>query len=165
MGSFSSNNLSFGFLSSESAKIYDEVRLCWVKATPEEQVRQLWLKWMIHELHYPKELLAVEKELKELPHLFGRAVPERRIDILCYGKGIHLSYPLYPLVVIECKRGPLTDKALDQVIGYNHHAMAHFVAVVNRQEARLGFFNARRKEYQFYPVLPSFKELIQWVKP
>jgi hypothetical protein len=145
--------------------VFDEVRLCWVKATPEEQVRQRWLKWMIHGLQYPKELLVVEKELKELPHLFGRNVPERRLDILCYGKGIHPSFPLYPLVTIECKDERLTDEAIDQVIGYNHYVKAYFVAVVNFDEVRLGFFNKNEKEYQFYSVLPSFKELAQWVKP
>lgn len=150
---------------SSRSLIFDEVRRCWVKATPEEQVRQYWLKWMIHELHYPKELLAVEKELKELPHLYGRSVPERRLDILCYGKGIHPSFPLYPLVMIECKSGRFTDDALDQVIGYNHDVKACFIAVVNLEEVKFGFFNSDEKEYQFYSVLPSFKELMQWVKP
>lgn len=146
--------------------IFDEVRLCWVKATPEEQVRQHWLRWMIHNLQYPKELLAVEKELKGLPHLYGRNVPDRRLDILCYGKGIHHSFPLYPLVMIEVKKdGRLTDEDVDQVIGYNHYVKAYFIAVVNFEEARFGFFNTNEKEYQFYSVLPSFKELMQWVKP
>src|SRR5580700_5948398 len=97
-------------------KVYDEVRLSWVRATPEEQVRQLWLRRMIYELQYPKELLTVEKELKELPHLFGQKVPKRKIDLLCYGKEIHPSYPLYPLVMIECKEGRLGPKAIDQAI-------------------------------------------------
>jgi hypothetical protein len=144
--------------------LFDEVRLCWVKATPEEQIRQCWLKWMIHGLQYPKELLVVEKELKELPHLYGRKVPERRLDILCYGKGIHPCFPLYPLVMIECKDERLTDEAVDQVIGYNHYVKAYFIAVVNFDETRLGFFNTNEKEYQFYSVFPSFKELMQWVK-
>jgi hypothetical protein len=154
MGSFSPNR----------SLVYDEVRLCWVKATPEEQVRQQWLKWMIHKLQYPKELLVVEKELKELPHLFGTTVPERRIDLLCYGKGIHPSYPLYPLLMVECKDKRLTHKAVSQAIGYNHHVKACFVAVVNLKEVRLAVFNANEKEYQFFPVLPSFKELMQWVQ-
>jgi len=145
--------------------VYDKVRLCWVKATPEEQVRQQWLNWMVDGLQYPKELLVVEKELKALPHLFGKDVPERRIDILCYGKAIHPSHPLYPLVMIECKDESLTHQAIDQVIGYNHHVKAYFVAVVNFEEVRFGFFDTNRKEYQFYSVLPSFKELIQWVRP
>jgi hypothetical protein len=140
--------------------IYDEVRRRYVSATPEERVRQRWLQWMIHELHYPKELLTVEKKLKELPHLFGKAVPQRRVDILCYGKGIHPCHLLYPMLMIECKDGELTDAAIDQVIGYNHHVGAYFVAVANLEEVRV--LNVQGKHY---PVLPSFMELMKWVKP
>jgi hypothetical protein len=152
MGSSSSNRL----------QLYDEVRGRWVKATPEEQVRQRWLKWMIGKLEYPKELLAVEKELKELPHLFGVDLPERRIDILCYGKGSHL---LYPLLMIECKEGKLTEEAINQAIGYNHHVKACFIAIVNLEETRFGLWVPAKKNYEFYPILPSYKELMKWVRP
>jgi hypothetical protein len=142
-------------------RVYDEVRRLWVRATPEEQVRQLWLKRMIHHLEYPRELLIVEKEIKELPHLFGKRVPDRRIDIVCYGK----AEVIFPLIMIECKARRLTDKAIDQVIGYNHHVNAVVIGVVNLEEVRLGFFDASRKKYEFYSVFPSFKELMQWAKP
>jgi hypothetical protein len=128
--------------------VYDEVRKLWVKASPEEIVRQQWLKAMINSLGYPRELLVVEKELKELPHLLGAAVPDRRVDILCYGKGIQ------PLLLIECKAGALTDEALDQVVGYNHYVKADFAAIVNGREARI----TNRTTF------PSYMELMQWVK-
>lgn len=145
--------------------VFDEVRQSWVKATPEEQVRQRWLKVMVHQLQYPKELLVVEKEIKELPHLSTIDVPDRRVDILCYGKGIHSSWPLYPLLLIECKAEGLTEDAVDQVIGYNHHIKAYFCAAAGPDEVRLGYFDIARKNYVFYSVLPPFKELMQWVKP
>ena len=144
--------------------IYDEVRLCWVRATSEEQVRQQWLKRMIGQLGYPKELLVVEKELKELPHLFGKTVPHRRVDILCYGKDIHPNHSLYPLIMIECKRGRLTNAAMDQALGYNHHVKAHLIAVVNLEEVRWGYYNTEGKRYPCCSMLPSFKELMQWVR-
>jgi hypothetical protein len=142
-------------------RVYDEVRRLWVSATPEELVRQHWLQRMIHHLHYPKELLVVEKEIKELPHLFGRSVPDRRIDIVCYGK----ADTLYPLMMIECKASRLTSKAIDQVIGYNHHVNAVVIGVVTLEQVQLGFFDASRKKYEFYSVFPSFKELIEWGRP
>src|SRR5690242_14822270 len=92
-----------------SKQHFDEVRRAWVAATPEEGVRQRVLKKMIHALGFPKELIAVEKELKELPHLAGRSVPERRIDVLCYGKEIHPEHSLYPLLLIECKREAIDE--------------------------------------------------------
>jgi hypothetical protein len=153
-----------GSSSPNKSLVYDQVRLSWVRATPEELVRQHWLNWMIHRLQYPKELLVVEKEIKELPHLSAISVPDRRVDILCYGKGIHPSHSLFPLVMIECKDGRLTDAAFDQVIGYNHFVGARFVAVVNLDEVRLGFYDAIKKKYEFNSVLPSFQELMQWVR-
>ena len=154
-----------GSSSPNRSQVFDEVRQKWVAATPEEQVRQHWLRWMVQRLHYPKELLAVEKEIKELPHLQGKSVPDRRVDILCYGKDVHPEHLLYPLLMIECKEGPLSDKALDQVIGYNHHVGALSIAVVNLRETRFGFFDEKNKRYVFHSFLPEYTELKKWARP
>lgn len=153
-----------GSSSPNRQSVFDEVRKTWVKATPEELVRQRWLKGMTEQLHYPKELLVVEKDLKDLPHLQGVKVPDRRVDILCYGKGIHPAFPLYPLLLIECKEERLTQEAIDQVIGYNHYVKACFFAVVGLNEVQLGYFDQKKKNHAFCGYLPSFKELIQWIK-
>ena len=139
--------------------IFDEIRKSWVKATPEEQVRQQWIQRMVHLLGYPKELLVVEKGIGELPHLAATQVPNRRLDILCYGK----VGSLFPLLLIECKDLPLSEGALNQVIGYNHFVKAPFVATVNLREVQLGIFDEAKNQYQFCPFLPSYKELMQWV--
>jgi hypothetical protein len=141
--------------SSSRSKVYDEVRRCFVRATPEEIVRQRWLKAMIDQLEYPRELLVVEKMLQELPHLRGTEVPERRVDILCYGKA---GDGLFPLLLIECKDEALTEKAINQVLGYNYHVKARFAGVVSRDEVRLG------NKDVIYSHLPSFKELMQWAQ-
>lgn len=107
------------------SQVFDEIRSCWVAATPEEVIRQLWLRKMVLELGFPKELIAVEKELKSFPHLLQVSVPDRRIDIVCYGK------TLEPLLLIECKAVALSPKALDQAMGYNDYVKAPYVAVAN----------------------------------
>jgi hypothetical protein len=116
--------------------IYDEIRKKWVKATPEEQVRQLWIQRMTCQLGYPKEILVVAKALKELP-LGLEKLPDRRLDILCYAKG---EKGIFPLLLIECKKGRLTDDALNQLIGYNFYIRAPFVAAVSLDEVRFGLF-------------------------
>src|SRR5579863_8219661 len=120
-----------GSSSLNDARIFDEIRQIWVRATPEERVRQRWIRRMTGELGYPRELLVVEKAMSELPHLALGEVPDRRLDILCYGKGIHPDYSLFPLLLLECKEGPLTTSAVNQVIGYNYYVKARGVAVVN----------------------------------
>ncbi len=136
-------------------QIYDDIRKIWVAATPEEVVRQSWLKKMVCELGYPKELLVVEKELGELPHLFNQALPQRRLDILCYAKKEGLT----PLLLLECKDGRLSQQALDQVMGYNHFIQAPFVGLININQAIVSGKSAT------WQLIPSYQELLTCKTP
>ncbi len=139
-------------------QVFDPLRNEWVAATPEEVVRQTWIQRMIGELKFPKELLAVEKELKALPHLMEdkSLLPNRRIDLLSFmKKGDTVS----PLVLIECKEGALSQEALDQALGYNHYVKAPYVAIVNHSEVRFRYqLSCRSCEIS---RLPSYLELIE----
>jgi len=148
-----------GSSSLNKGSVFDPIRECWVRATPEELVRQRLIQKMIGLLGYPKGLLSVEKPLKDLTHLAGVAVSERRIDLLCYAK---LEALLYPLLLIECKAVPLTEQGIDQLMGYNHHVGAPFIAAANAEEVRFAYREGA--DYRFCSFLPPFKELIAWVK-
>ena len=100
-------------------QVFDVVRHQWVAATPEEIVRQQWIQKMIQELGYPKEYIAVEKEL---------VATMRRADIIVY------SRVCTPLLLIECKAEALTPADFDQVIGYNATLQAPYLALVNSQQ-------------------------------
>jgi hypothetical protein len=141
-------------------QIFDGIRKTWVAAAPEEIVRQLWIKKMTEELEYPPEFIAVEKELKTLPHLASQmaAVPDRRVDIICFGKEIHPLYPLFPVLLMECKAEPLSQKALEQVIGYNAYVQASCVALVNDREV-IFRYSKESKLCQLDRLL-SFQELV-----
>jgi hypothetical protein len=141
-------------------KLLCPLRKAWVAATPEELVRQALLHELIHVLGYPAALLSVEKELKTLPHLGAHArvsLPTRRADILCYAPGNH---SLYPLLLIECKAVKLTARGVNQVTGYNHFVKAYFIAVVNHEERRFGWYDAQQGEYTFIPQIPPYAELL-----
>ena len=141
-------------------QVFDEVRNSWVAATPEEIVRQLWVKKMTEELGYPQEFMAIEKELKSLPHLAAHlaTVPDRRIDIICFGKEVHPNYPLFPVLLVECKAEPLSHRALEQAIGYNAYVQASYVALVNDREV-IFRYNLGCKLCQL-DRLPSYHELV-----
>lgn len=131
-----------------------------VAAHPEELVRQRLLSHMTGALGYPRGLLAVEKELSALPHLMNRSkVPQRRADILCFGKDIHPGHALYPLLLIECKSIKLNKKARLQIAGYNHFVNAAFICIANQEEIQTGWYDPEHKEYVFIPFLPSYAEL------
>ena len=139
--------------SNRNKQVFDEIRQKWVAATPEELVRQQWLKRMVLQLGYPKQLIVVEKQIEGL---------ERRLDILCYGKSSCPSQPFFPLLLVECKAESMTEEAFNQLMGYNDRVGARFVAVIAREEVRFGVFDPRQGRRVFCSFLPSFKELIEW---
>ncbi len=134
-------------------EVYDPIRQRWVAATPEEIVRQQWLKKMVEYLGFPRSCLAVEKDLKSLlpvgkmpPYL-----PSRRVDIVCFA----LKPDPLPLLIIECKAVPLTRSALHQVAGYNSYIGAPYFCIVNEKEICLHY---RGNEINF---LPRYEEFLQ----
>lgn len=144
------------------ATVYDPVRRQFVAATPEEVIRQKWLKSMVEERGFPLPLLAVEKELRGLPHLQGEAktLPRRRIDIVAFAKGIHPLFPLFPLLLIECKAVDLNPRFARQVIGYNGVIGARFIALANQEEFLLGSFDEESGMFKFKEGLPTYQSLL-----
>lgn len=148
------------------SEIRCRVRKIGVEALPEEKVRQTLLDHMIDDLGFPPSCIAVEKALKQMPHLLllDQTMPDRRVDIACFAKGIHPKHELYPLIVIECKAVPLTPQVVKQVVGYNHYLQSYFIAIANGEEIRTGWFDPSKQSYQFVPHLPRYEELISSVK-
>lgn len=145
----------------EVETLYCQIRKEWVAALPEEYVRQRLIHSMLHELHFPIELIAVEKAIRHLPHLAGvdpRQIPNRRIDIVCYCPG-GAGTSLEPLLVVECKATPLTWRVINQVLGYNVTIRSRYVAIANATEVRLGRFNSLKNEWVFSDQLPDYSFL------
>lgn len=145
--------------------LFCSIRQQRVASLPEEKVRQTLLQTMTEELGYPKGNLAVEKSLDQLPHLHMHAsLPKRRADVIVFGKDIVAEYPLYPLLLIECKAVPLTQNVLRQVIGYNHFVGAFFIAVVNQTSTYLGCYDPSVQDYRFVPKMMHYQDLVRWAK-
>ena len=141
------------------ADCYDPVRLQHVSQTPEEKVRQALLHRMIGELGFPRGLLAVEKPISALVPVTGLADPNRRIDILCF---MPKSDGLSPLLLVECKAdGSISRRAEEQVLGYNLHIRAPFVALATPGNIKTGW--QEEKGWVFAPFLPPFKQLVDAV--
>lgn len=153
-------------MADSSHQIYCHIRKIWVAALPEELVRQRLVSHMIHNLGFPPSYLVLEKELRQMPHLIQdqRQFPDRRADLICFGKDIHHKHTLYPLLLVECKAIKLTSKVFDQVVGYNHFLQAYFIAIVNEHEIKTGWYDQKKKEYVFVNNLPDYMTLLSsWV--
>jgi hypothetical protein len=147
-------------------KIFDPIRKIWVADLPEERVRQKLLWEMTEILQYPRELLSIEKELQSLVFFQDKKFPaeQRRVDILCFAKDLHPKHSLYPLLLIECKAIKLTEKVIEQVLGYNHYIQACFVCIVSPEEIFTYWHDERTKRFERVSFLPSYPELFSSAK-
>jgi hypothetical protein len=127
-----------------------------VAATPEEQVRQALLKFMIESGGYPRGLIGVELSLSALPHLIESQskLPKRRADVIVFSQSTHL-----PLILVECKAVPLNEATIRQAIGYNLFVKAPYIILANEKEVKTGSFNGTA--WVFNPGLPDYKSLTQ----
>lgn len=100
--------------------IFDFIRKQWLSLNEEEWVRQNFIQFLVQELKYPLELIAVEKEI-QLGDL------KKRFDILVYDREHR------PWMLIECKAGDITldEKVLHQVLRYNISTPADFLIITN----------------------------------
>lgn len=149
-------------------QIFDPVRQQWVRNSPEELVRQKLVQHLSDDLGFPKDLMVIEKSIKEIICLqerslecFDACVPDRRIDVLCYHKSSDKS--LRPLILIECKALEINDAAIAQVQAYNHYIQASFFALVNQSQAFTAYFDTKKDKFCFLKGLLSYQELCEAV--
>lgn len=92
----------------QDTKIFDIVRNKWIVLTPEEQVRQVWIHYLIYDLGFSPSNLAVEKLLR----FNGK---NKRFDICIYNQNAD------PEILIECKSPKiiLDTSILEQLSIYN----------------------------------------------
>ncbi len=100
--------------------VFDLFRKRYVLLTPEEWVRQHFLRYLTEHKDYPSGLIAVEASLK-----YNRMA--RRADAIVYGSSGK------PLMIIECKAAhiPITQDVFDQVARYNFPFGVAFLVVTN----------------------------------
>ncbi|WP_099599451.1 type I restriction enzyme HsdR N-terminal domain-containing protein [Reichenbachiella sp. 5M10] len=106
--------------SSEGREIWDEFRKKYIQLTPEEWVRQNFLRFLVEELSYPKSLLKVEASLK-----YNRM--SKRPDIIAYnGEG-------NAEMLVECKASyvKITEETFKQASVYNTVVKARYLVVTN----------------------------------
>jgi hypothetical protein len=99
--------------------VFDEIRKRWVRLTPEEWVRQNFIRYIIQIKKYPAALLSVEKEIK-LNDL------KKRCDIVVFKRAA-------PWMVIECKapQVPLSEQTIQQILAYNTTLKTKFLVMTN----------------------------------
>ena len=139
---------NFKLKSSENKTlIFDNLRKKYLVLTPEEWVRQHYVRFLIDEKKYPTTLIALEKQLT----INNR---KKRTDILVFNKEGN------PEIIVECKAPSIkiTQDTFDQIARYNLKLKANFLIVTNGLEHFYCKLDYEKETYVF------LKEISEYVK-
>ena len=128
--------------------VFDPLRRRFVALTPEEWVRQHFVNYLVHHLHYPAGLMANEVELTVGDkHL--------RCDTLLYNKDMQ------PQMIIEYKAPhiALSQKVFDQITAYNLLLHVDYLVVSNGMEHLCCQMDYDNRRYVFLPNIPDYNQL------
>lgn len=125
--------------------IFDGVRKRFVLLTPEEWVRQHFIRYLVHEKKYPESLMAVEKQII----LNGK---QFRFDLLVYRRNGE------PLLIAEFKAPgvKISQDTFDQVVRYNMALKVERVVVSNGMQHYVCEIDYEVNSYKFLKEVPAF---------
>jgi len=133
--------------SEKGIRIFDSIRKKLIALTPEEWVRQNFIRYIIEEKKYPASLIAVETGLK-----YNRL--KKRSDIAVYDKNGKVW------MIIECKAPEvkISQDTFQQVAVYNMSGKAKtkFLAVTNGLKHYCCELNYEQNKYDFLKDFPEF---------
>jgi hypothetical protein len=129
--------------------ILDTIRRKYVRLTPEEWVRQNFVKYLIHEGKYPPGLIGIEVMSR-----YNKL--KKRVDILVHDRaGL-------PVMIVECKSYDveLDEKVFEQIATYNMKFLVPYLVVTNgiRHYACRMDFEQQKPDYLL--VIPLYEELL-----
>jgi type I site-specific restriction endonuclease len=129
--------------------IFDSQRKRYVALTPEEWVRQNFIRFLIEEKGYPAAYLAIEKQL----NMNGM---KKRCDAILYNK--HAQ----PFLIIELKAPnvAISQATFDQVAVYNAKLKVNFFIISNGIEHFCCKVNLETARYEFFPEIPDFNQIV-----
>ena len=128
--------------------IFDRQRRKFVRLTPEEWVRQHFIRFLVEEQQVPPALIAVEMG-------FTYQRMPRRADVVVYGRHGR------PLLMAECKAPdvPVRQATFDQVARYNKVVQADYLVVTNGITHYCWRLDAAARAYHFLDALPTYEAM------
>ena len=141
-------------------RILDPLRKKYVKLTPEEAVRQLFIRFLTGQRGYPQSHIASE-------YVFELNGMQRRADIVVFNK------ELKPVLIVECKartvqldKPEIARETMEQALRYNSVLGVKVLVITNARNTFAlkfkygnGNGNANGSGYEFLNELPSYEEL------
>ena len=134
--------------------IFDEIRKKYLLLTPEEWVRQNFIKYLVVNKLYPASLLSLEKS-------FLQNKSNRRTDIVV------MNSQGKPLMLVECKASSvqLSQQVFDQTASYNREVNALILVVTNGLKHYCFRSNFEQRKWDFLSEIPTYLDLKSlWVE-
>lgn len=131
-------------------EVFDPLRRKNVKLTPEEGVRQGFIKWLSDVVKVPLTLM-----MSEYPFTFNGL--QQRSDIVIFDRRLN------PLALVECKAPSVALGAdvVDQVIRYNRVLKVKYIFITNGEKTYLCRWNPSEGKYEFSPECPTYERMIE----
>lgn len=129
-------------------EVFDPLRRKNVRLTPEEEVRQNFIKWLADVVKVPQAMMASEYSFKFNSLLY-------RCDIMIFDRSLN------PLGIVECKAPSvrLDADVIDQVMRYNRVLKVKFLFITNGQLTYLCKWNGEKGRYEFTSAVPVYSEM------
>ncbi len=132
----------------EKPFIFDDLRKKFVALTPEEWVRQHFIRFLINVKHYPTSLIAIEKQLV----INGL---KKRCDAVVYSRNAE------PLMIIEFKATTVSiaQQTFDQAAVYNSKLKVDYFIISNGLKHYCCRLDKNVLQYNFLDDIPDFDSL------
>ena len=128
--------------------IYDFLRHCYLRLTPEEWVRQHFVHYLIEHKHYPAALLANEVRLT----IGDKSV---RADSVLYDASLHARM----IVEYKAPHIPITQKVFDQISVYNLLLHVDYLVVSNGMQTYICKMDYAHQKYLFLEDIPDYTDI------
>jgi len=124
--------------------VYDPVRRKYVRSTPEEIVRQLWIRYLVEEKKVNRKFIAVERA-------FSIQGMKRRFDLVIFDRST------MPVLLAEFKAPGISvnQVTFDQIAVYNMQLQIPYALVSNGMEHYCFQIDDEKKGFVFLEDLPG----------
>lgn len=125
--------------------VFDPLRKKEVALTPEEAVRQFFIRWLHTERNYPLGLMASEYTIK-----YNRR--SYRCDIAVFNR------TLEPQIIVECKAPEvkLGNIVLEQAITYNRVLEVPYIVITNGKDTVVCSYDKANGKYAIAEDIPAY---------
>jgi len=129
-------------------EVFDSLRKKWIVLTPEEEVRQQFVHFLMEEKHYPAGLLAIEYSLKVNSM-------KRRADVVAFDGFGH------PLLLVECKAPSvkINQEVFDQIARYNLSMKVDYLIITNGLKHYCCQMDMKNQRYYFLEDIPDYQQI------